>query len=141
MIDEFQQPMSASEVSSPAKGAYKTKIDKTFIAQWMFACVIGYALGNSVAIMVAEKVGYSLWDTSVKALGLSQELGKYNYVFASALMGAIFGGIISFCQSVVLRRFIKNASRWILVGTVFTSVGITLDSIAYTVISSKVINL
>jgi hypothetical protein len=62
-------------------------------------------------------------------------------MFASALMGGVLGGIISFCQWFVLRRYIRNSLWWVLVGTICNSIGIMLNSIAYTVISSKVTNL
>lgn len=141
MIDESQQPVPQSEISSIAMESYKSRIVPRFVAQWLIACAIGYALGTSTSIVAAENIGYSFWDTTVRTLGLTQELGKYNYIFASALMGGVLGLTTSFCQWIVLRRYLRNSLWWVVIGTICYSGGIKLNSIALTVISYQVANL
>jgi len=107
----------------------ETKTDKSFFLKWILACAIGYAIGMPSGSLVGEKIGYSLWDTIVSITKIAPGATQYNYIFASALMGAILGGIISLCQWFVLRKYIQNATWWIWIGLVCNLLGIALNSI------------
>jgi len=141
MTEEFQQPILDSADSKDIVRTSTSRINSHFFAQWIFACAIGYSIGMSISVVAGENIGYSFWDNTVKLLRMGQGIGKYNYVFASALMGAVFGGAISLIQWLVLRRYITNSIWWVWVGLIGNSAIPTLNSIAYTVISLKVANL
>jgi hypothetical protein len=123
------------------KLATLSRINRHFLAQWIFACAIGYAIGDSISVAVGEVIGYSLWETTVKFLSMGPEVGKYNYVFASAVVGAFYGGTISFSQWLVIRRYVTSSIWWVWVGLIGNSAILTLNSIVYTVISLRVANL
>ena len=141
MREEVQQPIIGSENSKDLVSISPSRINSRFLVQWIFACAIGYAVGMYASVVAGERIGYSFWDNAVNFLGLGQEIGKYNYVFASALMGAVFGGAISFSQWFVLRKYLTNSIWWIWVGLICNSAIPTLNSIAYTMISFRVSNL
>jgi hypothetical protein len=115
--------IETSEVELP-----EAKTQPSFILQWVLVCVIGYAIGMPSGSWAGGH-GYSIWDSFINATGLTPEVQQYNYVFASGLMGATLGGIISFSQWLVLRKYIHNATWWILIGLTCNFAGIALNGI------------
>jgi hypothetical protein len=116
--------IETSEVETPA-----IKTDNSFFLQWVVACMVGYAIGMPSGSLAGEKVGYSLWGTLVSIVGMPQEIRHYDYIFASALMGATIGGIISLSQWFVLRKYIQNAAWWVWIGLVCNLLGIAFNSV------------
>jgi hypothetical protein len=105
------------------------KSDRSFMSKWILACTIGYTIGMPMGSLAGGRIGYSLWGTIVSVLGIAPEARQYDYVFASAVMGATLGGIIGLCQWFVLRKSIQDAVWWIWIGLLGNSFGMALNSV------------
>lgn len=114
-------------IETPEAEIPETKTLNTFIFQWVFVCAVGYAIGMPSGSWTGGH-RYSIWDSFVNTIGMNQEAKQYNYVFASGLMGATLGGIISLSQWFVLRNYIQNATWWIWIGLFCNFAGIALNS-------------
>lgn len=69
----------------------ESKTDNSFFLRWVFVCVLGYAIGAVSGSLVGEKIDPPLWDSMVNIAGIAPEFRQYNYIFATALMGIVFG--------------------------------------------------
>lgn len=107
----------------------ESKTDNSFFLRWVFVCVLGYAIGAVSGPLAGEKIGFPLWDSMVNITGIAPEFRQYNYIFATALMGIVFGGITGLGQWFVLRNYIQNATWWVWVGLGGNLLGHLLNSV------------
>ena len=98
----------------------ESKTEQNFSKQWVFMCGVGYAIGGLVG--VAVRVVPSILP------GMSQSVNDF---LANLLTGAVTGGIISVFQWVVLRHFLTNSKRWMLVGILGGSIGAITYSLVF----------
>jgi len=98
----------------------QSKTEQSFLKQWIFLCVIGYAIGGVVGVVI--RVVPSIPP------GMSQSMSDF---LASFLMGGVTGGIISVFQWVVLRHFLSNSKWWILAGILGSSIGTIIYSLVF----------
>jgi hypothetical protein len=101
----------------------ETKTSKSFFLQWVFVCTLGYIIGMASSSLAGEKIGFPLWDSMVSITGIAPEFMQYNYIFATVLMGAVFGGITSLGQWYVLRKYVQNATWWVWIGLLCNLLG------------------
>lgn len=102
----------------------QNKTEQSFLKQWIFMCVVGYAIGGVVGVVIGV----------VPSLppGTSQSVSDF---LASFLMGGVTGGIISLFQWVVLQQFLSNSKWWILAGILGSSIGTIVYSLVFPVTS------
>jgi hypothetical protein len=89
--------------------------EQNFLKKWSLICVVGYAIGAAVGVIVGLGIVYYLGDNLEIRHITSDSFSKF-------VMGVVTGGIISFFQWIVLRDYLSNAKWWISAGILSSSV-------------------
>ena len=112
--------------------------------RWVLTTVVGVAIGSIFGIAACLAGIYYLSDRLIELSICHTGFGNLNCTVATGIVsGAIFvGGLVSFMQYLVLRRFIRAAGWWILSSTfAWTWIGFAATSLAYTPQFSFVMNI
>jgi hypothetical protein len=104
--------------------------EKNFSKQWILICAIGFAIGGAVGVLGGGGTGYFLGNNLAVFLDIPPEMRQsMSDVLASFLMGVASGGITSFFQWLLLRKFLSNAKWWIVVGALGSSIGNAINNV------------
>ena len=103
--------------------------------RWVLATIVGAAIGNIFGVAACLAGVHYLSDRLI-ALGICHTgLGSLNCPVATGIVGgAIFvGAFVGLLQYLVLRRFLKSATWWILASTFgWLWIGFAATNLAYT---------
>ena len=109
----------------------RSNFEINFFRNWLLICVIGSVLSGVIGVLGGGGAGYYLGGKLGILFSIpSKMLQSISDFLASVLMGVVTGGIASFIQWLVLRKFLSNAKWWILAGIMGSSIGNAINSVS-----------